>query len=154
MNELIGRYRQGPEFLETAVAGVTDEEAMFSPADGKWNIRQILRHVLDTEIVAATRFRQMIAEDNPPMNAFKQDEWSARLAYSNAPIADSLSKFRVMRNDNADLLEDAGEKAMDRTGQHSVRGPMTVRSLVELFVRHVDSHAKQVDNIRAAWKNR
>lgn len=154
MNELIGRYRQGPEFLETALEGVTAEESLHSPAPGKWNIRQIVRHLADTEIVAAARFRQIIAEDNPPITAFQQDKWAAALGYNDAPLADSLAKLRMLRNDNADVVQQAGESALQRSGVHAERGPVTIQQFLELFTRHVDTHVKQVEAIRTAWRNR
>ena len=154
MNELIGRYRQAPEFLEKAVVGVTEDEASYSPQPGKWNIHQILRHLTDTELIACGRFRQMIAEDNPPINAFKQDAWAEKLDYAKAPIQDSLAKLRMLRTDNADVLEQSGEAAMERTGVHGERGPVTVRQMVELFTRHVDRHVQQIEALRTAWKSR
>ena len=154
MNELIGRYRQAPEFLEKAVTGVTEEEASYAPQPGKWNIRQILRHLADTEIIAGGRFRQMIAEDNPPITAFKQDAWAEKLFYKKAPVEDSLAKLRMLRIDNADLLEESGESALDRTGTHAQRGPITVRQMLELFTGHVDRHIQQIEAIRTAWKSR
>ena len=154
MTELIGRYKQGPELLLSVLEGITDEEASFHHVPGKWNIKQYLRHLADTEIVAGARFRQMLAEDNPPMNAFKEAVWADKLDYTSAPVAESMAVFTVLRRDNADTLAKAGEAGLSRTGQHSVRGPMTVQALVELFVTHVEKHAGHITAIRDAWKAR
>jgi len=154
MNELFERYKQGPEVLEKALEGITEEEASFHHIPGKWNIKQYLRHLADTEIVAGGRFRQMLAEDNPPMNAFKEAVWAEQLDYAGAPIAESMAVFTVLRRDNADTLAKAGEAGLARTGQHAVRGPMTVQALAELFVMHVNKHAEHIAAIREAWKTR
>lgn len=154
MTELIGRYKQGPELLEKMLEGITDEEASFHNIPGKWNIKQYLRHLADTEIVAGARFRQMLAEENPPMNAFKQDEWADHLDYTSAPVAESMAVFTLLRRDNADTLAKAGEAGLARTGQHAVRGPMTVQALAELFVMHVEKHAAHITAIRQDWKAR
>jgi len=152
MNELFERYKQGPEVLEKALEGITEEEASFHHIPGKWNIKQYLRHLADTEIVAGARFRQMLAEDNPPMNAFKEAVWAEQLDYAGAPVAESMAVFSVLRRDNADTLAKAGEAGLARTGQHAVRGPMTVQALAELFVMHVNKHAEHITAIREAYK--
>ena len=151
MNELIGRYRQGPEFLESALAGVTEDEANFHRESGKWNIKQTVRHLADTEILAAARFRTIISEDNPVLAGFKPDDWAAGLKYDQAPLAGSLAMFRALRVDNADLLEQSGEAALARTGQHSVRGPMSIQMFVELFLKHVETHVRHIKETREAW---
>lgn len=151
MSELIGRYRRGPEFLESALAGVTEEEANFHREPGKWNIKQLARHLTDTEILAAARFRTIIAEDNPVLAGFKPDDWAAGLKYDQASLAESTAVFRALRIDNANLLEQSGEAALARTGQHTVRGPMSIQQFVELFLKHVDTHVRHIEEIRAEW---
>src|SRR4051794_41056135 len=47
-----------------------------SPAPGKWSPRQIFCHLADCEVVFAFRLRQTLAEDNPTIQPFDQDEWA------------------------------------------------------------------------------
>jgi hypothetical protein len=79
---LLERYRRGPEVLAVVLTGVFGEEEDFLPAPGKWSIRQIVAHLADAELVAAHRFRQVIAEDNPMLVAFDQDAWTRNLDYA------------------------------------------------------------------------
>ena len=71
---LLERFRRGPELLAVVLTGVFGEEEDFVPAPGKWSARQIIAHVADAELVAAHRFRQILAEDNPTLIAFDQDK--------------------------------------------------------------------------------
>ena len=151
---LLERFRRGPELLAVVMTGVFGEEEDFVPAPGKWSARQIVAHLADGELVAAHRFRQMLAEDNPTLIAFDQDKWTANLDYARRKPKQSLETFRRLRAENYDLLKELPSAAFDRTGNHSERGAMSVRSLLEGMAEHAESHARQLQALREAYKAR
>jgi len=149
--DMLDLFRRGPEILEEALRGVSESESKFVPAPGKWNIRQIARHLADTEIVVAMRLRQMIAEDRPLMAVFDQDLWADRLAYTECDPIDSAKKFRALREDMAAILDSLPVEAFARVGLHPERGAATLAEWVERFGVHVEKHAGQIRRIREAW---
>jgi hypothetical protein len=149
--DLVERFRRGSEVLAEAVQGVSEAESGFSPAPGKWTIREIVGHLADTEIVAGMRLRQIIAEDKPTLVVFDQDAWAKELGYAKRDVRDSLATFRTLRAINALMLQNLPPAAFDREGHHPERGVLTARDWVVRFSDHVDSHAKQITAIREAW---
>jgi hypothetical protein len=152
--EAVAEFRRGLTALESALKGATPEETAFVPAPGKWNIKQLARHVADTEIVVGMRMRQIIAEDNPTLIPFDQEKWAASLGYENADASDSLARFCSLREDTTRLLESLPPAAFDRTGSHPERGVKSLLEWVETFGKHVHTHVGQICGIREAWKNR
>jgi len=152
LSALLERFRRAPELLAVVLTGVFGEEEDFTTAQGKWSIRQIVAHVADAEMVYAHRMRQVIAEDNPTIVAFDQDAWTARLDYARRKPKQSLESFRRMRAENYELLKDLPPEAFERTGNHTERGRMTLRDLVETLAGHAESHARQMQEIREAYK--
>jgi hypothetical protein len=134
------------------LTGVFGEEEDFVPAPGKWSIRQIIAHLADSEIVCAHRMRQIIAEDNPTLIAFDQEAWTRNLDYARRKPKQSLESFRRVRGENFELLKELPEAAYSRTGNHSERGPITLRFQVELLAEHAESHARQMQGIREQYK--
>ena len=149
---LMERFRRGPEVLAVVLTGVFGDEEDFVLAPGKWSIRQVLAHLADSELVMAHRFRQIIAEDNPTLIAFDQDAWARNLDYGRRKPKVSLEAFRRIRGENHELLSALPEDAFERSGNHSERGPMTLHSLVETAAAHAESHARQAQAIRDAYK--
>jgi len=149
---LLERFRRGPEVLAVVLTGVFGEEEDFVIAPGKWSIRQVLAHLADSELVMAHRFRQVIAEDNPTLIAFDQDAWARNLDYARRKPKLSLETFRRIRGENHELLSGLSESVFERSGNHSERGPVTLRSLVETAAAHAESHARQAQAIREAYK--
>lgn len=149
---LLERFRRGPELLAVVLTGVFGEEEDFAAAPGKWSIRQIVAHLADGELVGAHRMRQVIAEDHPTLIAFNQDRWTANLDYAKRKPKTSLETFRRIRAENYELLKDLPLAAFERTGNHTENGPMTLLELVDGCAGHAESHARQLQEIRAAYK--
>jgi hypothetical protein len=149
---LLERFRRGPELLAVVMTGVFGEEEDFVPAPGKWSARQIMAHLADSELVSAHRFRQVLAEENPTLVAFDQEAWARGLDYARRKPKQSLETFRRLRAENYELLSGAPESAFDRAGAHTERGRVTLRDLLEGSARHAESHARQLQEVRDAYK--
>ena len=152
LSDLLERFRRGPELIAVTLTGVFGVEEDFVPAPGKWSIRQIIAHLADSELVCAHRFRQMIAEENPIMIAYDQEAWAKNLDYARRKPKQSLESFRHMRAENYELLKDLPESAYARVGNHSLRGSITLRDLLELLAQHSESHARQMQAVREEYK--
>ena len=150
--ETLERFRRGPELLAMVLTGVYGDETDYSVAPGKWSIRLLIAHLADSEMVGAQRFRQVIAEDNPPLGAFDQDAWARNLDYLRKQPRQSLESFRRVRAENYELLKSLPESAFERTGVHSERGPLTLRQLLDIYADHAESHARQMQAIREEFK--
>jgi hypothetical protein len=154
MSELadyLERFRRGAELLAVATTGAAGPELDFKP-EGKWSVRQLVCHLADTEAVSVMRFRQIIAEDNPTLNAWDQNKWTANLDYDKRKISQALDIFRTLRSANYDLLKDLPEATFARTGVHSERGPLTLLDCLRGFADHTENHVRQIHGVRAAYK--
>ena len=149
---LLERFRRGPELLAVVLTGVFGEEEDFAIAPGKWSVRQIVAHLADAEMVGAHRFRQVIAEENPTIIAYNQDAWTANLDYARRKPKQSLETFRRTRAENYELLKGLPEAAFERAGNHTENGRMTLLELLEGYAAHAESHARQLQEIREAYK--
>jgi uncharacterized damage-inducible protein DinB len=149
---LLERYRRGPELLAVVLTGVFGEEEDYATAPGKWGIRHIVAHLADTELVFASRFRQVIAEAQPSLLAFDQDKWAQNLDYARRKPKQSLETFRRLRAENHELLKGLPPDAFDRTGNHSADGPLSLYQLLERLANHTEKHAGQMQGIREEYK--
>ena len=155
MNEIsdqLERFRRGAELVAVTITGAAGAELDFAPEPGKWSIRQIVAHLADSELVGAARFRAIIAEDNPRIEAFDQDAWTKNLDYARRKPSQALETFRRIRTENYELLKDLPEPAFERAGIHSQRGPVTLKQFLQGFAEHAESHAAQLRARRAEYK--
>src|SRR5271157_1920537 len=149
---LLERFRRGPEIIAMALTGVHGDEEDFVPAPGKWSVRQIVAHLADSEIVAAHRIRQVLAEDHPVMTWFDEELWAVNLDYARRKPKQSLETLRHLRAENYELLKSVPESAFGRGGLHSTFGPKTLLQMLDAFGAHVENHARQIQEVRDAYK--
>jgi CO/xanthine dehydrogenase FAD-binding subunit len=114
-------------------------------APGKWNTRQILCHLADTELVFAFRLRQTLAEDHHVVQPMDQDKWAANYDAFGARAA--FEVFTAVRKWNLALLAVIPPALMSKPVTHPERGPMTFQVLVETMAGHDLNHLKQLESI-------
>src|SRR5277367_4057117 len=106
LSELLERFRRAPEVIAMMLTGVFGDETDFVAVPGKWSIRQIVRHLADSEMVGAYRFRSVLAEENPAIPVYDEAAWASGLNYAVSKPTQSLDFFRRLRADNYELLKD------------------------------------------------
>jgi hypothetical protein len=108
-------------------------------ADGKWSIREVIGHVLDTERVFGLRALHFARRDPAPLPSFEQDDW-ARVSNAHArPLADLVEEFRAVRRGHVLLLRGLDPDAGPRRGVASGR-EFTVRSIPWILAGHERHH--------------
>jgi hypothetical protein len=148
--ELLRRYLDGTDAVRKAVDGLTDAQldqpAADDPANG-WTARQIVHHLADSEMTSAIRLRRLIAEENPTIVGYDQEEFARRLHYDR-PIASSLEAFRWARVSTAEILDRLSEADWAKAGTHSESGAYSVTRWLEIYAEHAAGHAAQIRRAR------
>ena len=151
---LIAQYRYGYRSVAEALAGATDEQLDARPAPGKWTAREVVHHLADSELTAATRLRLLVATDHPQIFGYDQEQFARRLYYDR-PIAASLDAFKTARRSTAEILERMTEADWARAaGTHTEHGPFTAETWLQLTAGHAHAHAEQILVARDAAKKR
>lgn len=139
-----------PAALNGLVADLADEHMAKPERKGKWSIRQVLRHLADSEIVWTYRLRLVWSQDRPQLPGYDQDAWAERLRYSDSDPIESLTEFALLRESNLKLLASASDTDLKRVGIHVERGEASVAHMVKLYAGHDLLHLRQIERIRAA----
>ena len=150
--ELLQRFKRGPELLATLLTGAAGREFDYSPAPDKWSIRQIMAHMVDSEMMGAGRMRRLIAEDNAQMQLWDQNAWATRLDYAKRKPSECLVTFRILRKENYDLLQGLPTEIYERASEHPKRGRMTLYDVLKLYTDHAEKHADQIRSLRDAYR--
>lgn len=106
--------------------------------DGKWTVRELTQHVVDTERVFAFRALWWARGDGE-LPGFDQDVW-VRHAPSQ-PLADLLGEMGTVRASTLAMLRPLAPEAWDRGGLAS-GAHMTVRAAAWVTAGHTAHHEK------------
>ncbi len=152
LSEKIDAYSTGARLVRDAVSGMSPEELLARPVAGRWNTREVVCHLADTETVYAERMKRVIAETDPPLLAMDPDTWMARLAIDRRDIEEELRLIEIQRAQMTRLLGSLKAEDFQRRGIHSEAGPLTLESLLERVTKHIPHHVRFITEKRAALK--
>jgi hypothetical protein len=147
--KLIAEFKDGYRVVAEALAGATDEELDARPAPNKWTAREIAHHLGDSEMIAAGRFRMLLAVDRPNIVGYDQDEFARRLYYDR-PIEASIEAFKAARRTTAEILDAMSEAEWQREGVHTEHGRYTMERWLEIYASHAHKHAEQIKVARSS----
>src|SRR6266508_6116099 len=137
-----------PDAVRAAVAGLSEAQLSKPEAPGKWSMRQVVRHLADSDLVWGYRLRMVLAHDRPAITGYDQDLWADRLGYAGADVAQALEEFAILRRGNLALLDAATTADLERVGVHSERGEESVGHMIRMYAGHDLLHLRQLARIR------
>ncbi|HVG24783.1 MAG TPA: DinB family protein [Thermoanaerobaculia bacterium] len=133
--------------MRAAIAGLTDVQLRRPESDGKWSMRDVVRHLADAELVLAFRYRMILAHERPPIAAYDQDLWVAKLERDD-DTETIVSDLEAVRSINLRLLRVQKPEAWERVGLHAERGEESLALLVRMAAGHDVVHTRQLARIR------
>src|SRR5437763_11246882 len=104
-NELISQYKRGFDDVMTSLKDFPATSLTAHPIAGKWSAAEIIHHLADSETTSALRLRRLLVEDHPLIQSYDQDEYAAKLHYTERDMAPALEAFRAARATTAQLLD-------------------------------------------------
>jgi tRNA-binding protein len=137
------------ERIAALIAGRTAEDLHWSTSPARWSIAQIVAHLADAEIVAAYRFRMIVAASGTPLQAFNQDDWAREMHYERRDTHASLALFSAVRRGQLTLTRGLGEDDYECYGMHAERGKESIRHLLSLYAGHDLNHLGQIERLVA-----
>jgi hypothetical protein len=152
MNDLIAEYADGYLKLISAVENLTEQEWNHKPDAKTWSVKQIVVHLSDAELVIAMRMKQVISEENPKLPAFNQDRWTERQHYADLDPDLHLEQFGLLRESMLPILGGLEPQDWQRTGEHSEAGTLTLQTILEKCVRHLDTHLAQIARVKSSFR--
>jgi len=104
-------------------------------APGKWSVKEVLGHVIDTERIMSYRALRISRKDPVALPGFDQDVLAASAQFHNQPIEDLIAEFQSVRQSTLYLLRPLTQEMWGEVG--SVSGhPITVRALAYITAGH------------------
>jgi hypothetical protein len=113
------------------------------PAPGEWSALECLGHITDGELVVATRYRWILAHDEPEIIGYDQVLWVERLRHQDDDVDRLLGLFEATRASNLELWSRMSPEDRARVGVHSERGRESIDLTFRLAAGHDRIHLAQ-----------
>jgi hypothetical protein len=125
--------------LRRVFDSLPEERGGFRYAPGKWTVRELLGHVIDTERIFAYRALCIARGETAALPGFEQDPYVANAGHDRWTLAELLEDFDTVRRSNLALLTHLDEEAVRRVGTSSGH-PTSVRAIAYILAGHLRHH--------------
>jgi MOSC domain-containing protein YiiM len=122
-----------------ALSPLSNEQAAFRYAPGKWSVTEMVGHLSDAERIFAYRLLRVGRGDETPLPGFDENTYVPAGAFDRRSLADVLEEWVTTRNATIALVRGMPSEAWTRRGRANDR-VVSARALVYVMLGHVEHH--------------
>jgi len=137
LTTLDGQRRQTVLLL----SGRDEADGDFRYASDKWNAKEVIGHVCDTERIFAYRALRIARADQTPIEGFDQDDYVRHGPFAARLLADLIEDYIAVRRGTLSLLRNLDEAAWSRRGLAN-KNEVSVRALAYIIAGHELHHRR------------
>ena len=138
-NDIMAVLRSELDDLGVLLGRVPAEKETYAYAEGKWTIREIVGHLIDSERVFGYRALCIARGEKQNLPGFDQNDYMQTAPYNQIELEDLLSEMRLVRLSNVAMFRSLDQEAWNRTGIANAN-EVTVRALAFIMGGHVRHH--------------
>ena len=110
-------------------------------AEGKWTIKDIIQHLIDSERVFAYRALRIARNDKTPLPGFEENNFANEASGNDRKLQEMLTELALVRQSTIMLFKNFSEEILLRTGTASEK-QVSVRALGFIIIGHQKHHQK------------
>ena len=123
---------------------ISEEKSTYAYAEGKWTLKELLQHVIDTERIFIYRALAFARKETQSLPGFDEKTYAAN-SDANARTWKSLcEELKAVRNTSRLLFENFTDEMLSSSGLAN-NNPTTVNAIGFILVGHVYHHKNIVE---------
>ncbi|RZK51182.1 MAG: DinB family protein [Pedobacter sp.] len=123
-----------PNFVNNLI-----EKADYAYAPGKWTIKEMIGHIVDTERILTYRLLCIARGEKASLPGFEEDAYVANAHFKDRSLFSLAEEFTLMRKSHLFLINSLNEEELDRMGNANGKD-ISVRALVYILAGHIMHH--------------
>ena len=128
------------EFLSS----ISEERSMHAYAEGKWTIKEILQHMIDTERIFCYRALCFARKEAASLPGFEENDYAANSNANSRTWQSMADEFLAVRNATELMFNSFSEDALATSGKAN-NNAVTVVSIGFISLGHFYHHKKVIE---------
>jgi hypothetical protein len=121
------------------ISAIPEHKGNWAYASGKWSVKQVLQHIIDTERIFSFRLLALSRGEQQHIPGFEQDDYANAVDVTERSIKDLQQEFDAVRRSTISLVESLKPEYLERRG--IVNGdPVLAGALPFILAGHVEHH--------------
>lgn len=116
-----------------------ESQGLFSYAPGKWTLKEVLGHCIDTERIMSYRALRFARNDHTELPGFEQDDYVPQSEANYRKLTELLEEYKTLRQSTIQLFNSFSDEVLKRAGVANGNS-MSVRAIGFMISGHELHH--------------
>ncbi|WP_092467980.1 DinB family protein [Winogradskyella thalassocola] len=141
---IVEGLKQNLDDMVSFYSNIPQGKHSYAYAEGKWTIKDILLHTIDTERVFAYRALRISRQDKTPLAGFEQDDYVVHANAEKRTMDSLLEEYRAVRQATITLFSSFDTDTLLFIGEAS-GFPVSVRAIGYIIMGHENHHLEIIN---------
>lgn len=115
------------------------DKADYAYAPGKWTIKEMFGHIIDTERIMVFRLTSFARAEKSALPGFDENDYVTNAHFKDRSLESLCDEFVLLRKSNMFLVNSLNEEELNRSGNAN-GNQISVKALVYILAGHVMHH--------------
>jgi len=120
-----------------------EEQGLFKYAEGKWTLKEVLGHIIDSEWIFSNRALRFSRSDQTELPGFDQDDYISNANFNKLELKNIIDQFYHLRKANLLLFKSFSKDQTLNIGIAN-KNIISVRALIYITSGHQKHHIEVV----------
>ncbi|MEP7165042.1 MAG: DinB family protein [Ferruginibacter sp.] len=143
-DELNEAFKNQQQFVDTYFDSIPEEKTNTGYAPGKWSLKELLQHVIDTERVFNYRALAFARKETASLPGFDENDYAANSNANERSWKSLCEEFKIVRRSTELMFRSFSDEALQSSGLAN-NNPMSVLAMGFTTIGHVIHHKKVIE---------
>lgn len=125
--------------MQAFLSEIPEEKENFRYAEGKWTIKEIIGHLIDTERIFAYRALCIARRDLTSLPGYEENNYVAHGNFQKRSFYNLVHEYNLVRESNIALFKTFDEASLSQIGTAN-GGKISVRAIIFIIAGHELHH--------------
>lgn len=137
--ELPEALKESTKRFKKLAGRINEKKSEFAYAEGKWTLKEVLQHMIDTERVFVYRALAFSRKDHTEQPGFDENSWAAGSKSSRRTWKELVEEFSLLRKSTQAFFEGMDDEQLSQSGVAN-GNEMNVIALGFITAGHLQHH--------------
>ncbi|MBC7653433.1 MAG: DinB family protein [Oligoflexus sp.] len=136
---ILKRLKSQLNSIDDFLADIPENKYDFAYAEGKWTVKEVISHLIDTERVMTYRAMRMARNDQTELPGYDQDLIVANTPIDRYAYSDLVDELVMLRQANLFFFKSLSDEDMKKKGTANGNN-VTVGAMLFIIYGHIEHH--------------
>ena len=138
-NKIIKILYEQSKITRELIKSISDYKGNYRYADGKWTIKEVIGHILDSERILAYRALSLARGEKKSLPGFDHNDYVEEGNFNRRELSELSFEFKLLRESNLLMFKNFSEEMLCKKGLAD-EASVTVLALLYIIAGHEKHH--------------